>query len=232
MRTHIKKGNVPLRIDSQWTASMEVFCKCGAVMQLVRPRDCTITIGLQCNNKKCHKTILTEEWFYHCVANSSNATEHKGPYNYCLKCGHLKMKMIRKQLHCTYLKEGWMRKRPTNQVIGGKEFKRRYFKLGVDWKLWYFTKPQDVYSKDMIDLNFMTSIRKKHNYGIQIYESRGRKQWLFLCNSEQVNQSFLHQHFKGSVKRPNYCISNMIRNETSGTRSCCWRINLSPNRNW
>ena len=154
-------------------------------MQLVRPRDCAIAIGLQCNNKKCHKTISSEEWFYHCVANSSNATEHKGPYNFCMKCGHLKMKMIRKQLHYTYLKEGWMRKRPMNQVIGGKEFKRRYFKLGVDWKLWYFTKPQDAYSKDMIDLNFMTSIRKKHNYGIQIYESRGRKQWLFLCNSEQ-----------------------------------------------
>ena len=66
-------------------------------MKLIQPKDCKINIGLRCNNLKCKKEIKQNEWFYHCIENSSNTEIHKGPYNYCHKCGNLKMRLMAKR---------------------------------------------------------------------------------------------------------------------------------------
>ena len=76
---------------------IEVVCKCGANMKLIQPSQCSINIGLRCNNLKCKKEMKQNEWFYHCIENSSNTEFHKGPYNYCYKCAQLKMKLIAKR---------------------------------------------------------------------------------------------------------------------------------------
>lgn len=155
-------------------------------MSLMTPQQCsTIHIGLQCQNKKCNKIIGETEWFYHCVKNSSNSNVHKGPYNYCVHCAELKVKKTKKELHFTYLKEGWMNKKPTNQIFTGKQFKKRYFRLSSEWKLWYYVDPNSVFNKDMIDLNYMTSIKKKHSNGFEIYETKGKNRWLFTCETTE-----------------------------------------------
>eukprot|EP01084_Bolivina_argentea_P060941 111338_1 len=77
---------------------LKIHCKCGVKMTLIQPSQCKISIGLQCNNKKCVKSIKKNEWFYHCITNSSNTKFHKGPYNYCIKCANLKVKLLHKQM--------------------------------------------------------------------------------------------------------------------------------------
>merc|ERR1712129_442759 len=108
-----------------------------------------------------------------------------GPYNFCNKCANIKYKLIKKQIHYTYLKEGWMFKKPINHFIKNKDFKRRYFKLGADWKLWYFVGQNDSFNKDVIDLNFMSKIKKKSYDAIEIYETKGRNEWLLLTESQK-----------------------------------------------
>merc|ERR1719229_2154858 len=78
-----------------------------------------------------------------------------------------------------------MLKKPTNHIIKNKKYKRRYFKLSMEFKLWYFIGQFDLHNKDMIDLNYMTSIKKRAETGLEIYETRGRNKWLFTCDSKQ-----------------------------------------------
>eukprot|EP01084_Bolivina_argentea_P074982 135985_1 len=92
---------------------IEIYCKCGTTMILTQPRNCEVNMGLQCNNIKCKKVMDYNEWFYHCPSNPSESNIHNGPYNYCNSCANIKKKIIQKQQHYTYLKEGWMLKKPT-----------------------------------------------------------------------------------------------------------------------
>merc|ERR1719469_1063432 len=131
-----------------------VLCKCGTQMILTQPEQCAISIGLTCKNKKCNKVLQNGEWFYHCALTPIDQSEHKGPYNYCIACAKLKHARVKKDIHITVLKQGWMCKKPTNHLRKNKDFKRRYFRLGMDWKLKYFVRREDEYNKDTIDLNF------------------------------------------------------------------------------
>eukprot|EP01084_Bolivina_argentea_P123124 218211_1 len=79
-----------------------------------------------------------------------------------------------------------MLKKPTNHFfMKNKNYKRRYFKLSTEWKLWYFINKNDLYNKDMIDLNYMTSIKKKFENSFELFETKSRNQWLFTCDNEQ-----------------------------------------------
>ena len=163
-------------------------------MVLCQLSDCKINIGLQCNNLKCKKIFDDTEWFFHCKLNSSKNEIHNGPYNYCHKCAKLKMNKLLKQNKFTILKEGWLLKKPLNELFNfnklfnkndNENFKKRYFKLSADWKLWYYIKPNDIFNKDMIDLNYMNTIKKKGQKAIEIYiqSPKQKKNWLLLAST-------------------------------------------------
>jgi len=173
---------------------------------------------LKCNQKHCGKKLVIEgvESFYFCPKRTAYHGTKDGKYTLCSGCArdedaqqqrHRKNEqLLRKQNrdkesgqvvpfrkrkddgHCKALlvKEGFMMKRGS---VWNTAYKKRYFRLWSDRKLYYFKAETDTSPRGVIDLNGLHGVNEREETKLEIITA-DKRIWQCLCDDEEQRDSW------------------------------------------